>query len=144
LRELTGFFFHFDNTLTIYEFRQFDNNVFLSAERFASIEYKLVKGKIAKALPFVTRGRYGHIQGPREDDPYNLTDIFSGNEIIIETRGQHSLPDTVKKRDQVYFKITDVDEEEKQILLKKLLALSYKSKLTEFWVETRGNIQISK
>ncbi|XP_063403690.1 calcyphosin-2-like [Mytilus trossulus] len=97
LRELTGFFFHFDNTLTIYEFRQF--------------------GKSAKALPFVTRGRYGHIQGPREDDPYNLTDIFSGNEIIIETRGQHSLPDTVKKRDRVYFKITDVDEEEKQILL---------------------------
>lgn len=35
----------------------------------------------AKALPFVTRGRYGHIQGPREDDPYNLTDIFSVSNI---------------------------------------------------------------
>lgn len=97
MRELTGFFFHFDNTLTIYEFRQF--------------------GKSAKALPFIVRGRYGHVQGPRVDDPYNLMDIYAGNELIIKTKGQHSLPDTLKKQEWVYFKITDVDDEEKQTLL---------------------------
>ena len=43
--------------------------------------------------------------------------MFQGNELVLETRGHHSLPDTVRKKERVYFKITDVDEREKLNLL---------------------------
>lgn len=97
IRELTGFFFSVDNTLTIYEFRQF--------------------GKSAKALPFIIRGRFCHLQGPRKGEPYALIDICSGHNIHISTSGQHSLPDTLKRVPEVTFRVTDVDEEEKQKIL---------------------------
>nr|XP_022291385.1 calcyphosin-2-like isoform X2 [Crassostrea virginica] len=97
LRELTGFYFHIDNTLTIYEFRQF--------------------GKSAKALPLIKRGKYKHLTGSRTDEPYTLSDIFSGANLIISTEDQHSLPDSMKKDDHVYFRVTDVDEAAKQELI---------------------------
>ncbi|KAL4233136.1 Calcium-dependent secretion activator 2 [Mactra antiquata] len=98
IRELTGFFFSVDNTLTIYEFRQF--------------------GKSAKALPFIIRGHFCHLQGPREGEPYSLIDICPGHNIHIATSGQHSLPETLKRLSVITFRVTDVDEDEKrQILL---------------------------
>ncbi|XP_069131014.1 calcyphosin-2-like isoform X1 [Argopecten irradians] len=97
MRELTGFFFSSDNTLTIYEFRQF--------------------GKSAKALPFIVRGKYCHVHGPRKDEPYTLADIVQGGTLIVPAKGQHSLPDTLKRQDLIYFTLTDVEEEEKQNVL---------------------------
>ncbi|XP_033741222.1 calcyphosin-2-like isoform X2 [Pecten maximus] len=94
MRELTGFYFSSDNTLTIYEFRQF--------------------GKSAKALPFIVRGKYCHVHGPRKDEPYTLADISQGSTLIIPSEGQHSLPDTLKRQDLIYFTLTDVEEEDKQ------------------------------
>ncbi|KAK3096844.1 hypothetical protein FSP39_003894 [Pinctada imbricata] len=97
LRELTGFFFEIDNTMTIYEFRQF--------------------GKSAKALPLIGRGKYCHIQGPKKGEPYSLVDIHSGADILISTTGQHSLPDTARKSPVIRFRVTDLDEEAKQAFL---------------------------
>lgn len=97
LRELTGFYFHIDNTLTIYEFRQF--------------------GKSAKALPLIKRGKYKHLCGSKRDEPYTLFDIFSGANLIISTEDQHSLPDSMNRTDHVYFRVTDVDEAAKQQLI---------------------------
>lgn len=97
IRELTGFFFSVDNTLTIYEFRQF--------------------GKSAKALPFISRGRFCHLRGPREGEPYTLIDICSGHNLHIQTSGQHSLPATLKSVPEVTFRVTDVDEDEKREIL---------------------------
>ncbi|KAL3882032.1 hypothetical protein ACJMK2_028413 [Sinanodonta woodiana] len=96
-RELTGFFFHVDNTLTIYEFRQF--------------------GKSAKALPFIQRGKYPILSGPRKGEPYALIDIYPGATIVISSEKQPSLPDTLKKVKQITFKVTDLDQEEKERLL---------------------------
>ncbi|KAH3747908.1 calcyphosin-2-like [Dreissena polymorpha] len=102
IRELTGFFFNVDNTLTIYEFRQF--------------------GKSAKALPFISRGRFCHLHGPRKGEPYTLVDICDGHDLSISTKGQGSLPETLKKLTEVTFRVTDVEEEEKRsILLDKVL-----------------------
>ncbi|XP_052810752.1 calcyphosin-2-like [Mya arenaria] len=97
IRELTGFFFSIDNSLTIYEFRQF--------------------GKSAKALPFISRGRFSHLHGPRKGDPYTLVDICAGSDIAIATKGQSSLPETLKKIAEVTFRVTDVEEEEKRKIL---------------------------
>ncbi|XP_062613166.1 calcyphosin-2-like [Saccostrea cucullata] len=106
LRELTGFYFHVDNTLTIYEFRQF--------------------GKSAKALPLIKRGKYKHLTGGRKNEPYTLFDIYSGANLIISTEGQHSLPDTMKKADHVYFRVTDVDEAAKQDLMANDMPTTYR------------------
>lgn len=97
LRELTGFFFHVDNTLTIYEFRQF--------------------GKSAKALPFISRGQYCHPFGVRQGQPYTLVDLFIGAELVFTTSGQSSLPNTARAMKYLTFKVTDVDETEKSNVL---------------------------
>ncbi|XP_015764532.1 PREDICTED: calcyphosin-2-like [Acropora digitifera] len=55
-RELNGFFFSADNTLTLYEFHQF--------------------GTRSSALPFIQRGSYSHVQGKKKGQPYTLLDIY--------------------------------------------------------------------
>ncbi|CAH1799757.1 unnamed protein product, partial [Owenia fusiformis] len=97
LRDLTGFFFALDNTLTIYEFRQF--------------------GKSAKALPFIARGTYNRECGRRKGDPYTLVDIQVGKTLLFPTSAQHSLPSTVTNQKYVAFRITDVDNEAKENIL---------------------------
>jgi len=42
---------------------------------------------------------------------------FQGYEILIETKGQSSLPETLKKVAVVKFKVTDVDDAEKREIL---------------------------
>ncbi|KAL5011125.1 hypothetical protein ScPMuIL_013430 [Solemya velum] len=111
LRELTGFFFHIDNTFTVYEFRQF--------------------GKNAKALPFVVRGRYCHLCGHRKGQPYLLTDITPGYDLRIDTASQISLPDTLKKKPILTLRVTDVDEAEKQDLLVGDVPLTQRGKAYE-------------
>ncbi|KAJ8314669.1 hypothetical protein KUTeg_006819 [Tegillarca granosa] len=92
MRELTGFYFEADKTLTIYEFRQF--------------------GKSAKALPFISR------------------------------EGQHTLPDTLKKQKEIYFRITNVDEEEKQKLMLEDVKPSHREKVyTQLHMQNKKEIQ---
>ncbi|WAR09393.1 CAYP2-like protein [Mya arenaria] len=71
----------------------------------------------AKALPFISRGRFSHLHGPRKGDPYTLVDICAGSDIAIATKGQSSLPETLKKIAEVTFRVTDVEEEEKRKIL---------------------------
>ncbi|XP_064617965.1 calcyphosin-2-like isoform X3 [Liolophura sinensis] len=90
IRELTGFFFHVDGSLTIYEFKQF--------------------GKSAKALPFIPRGQYTFARGRRLQEPYTLTDIYPGANLEFKTAGLHSLPDSVRQQKVAVFRVTDVDD----------------------------------
>ncbi|XP_046346148.2 calcyphosin-2-like [Haliotis rufescens] len=97
LRELTGFFFHVDNTMTIYEFKQF--------------------GKSAKAIPFINRGHFLHLRGARKDQPYTLLDIYSGGNLLISTSGQMTIPASMKGNEFIKFRVISVDEDEKSVLL---------------------------
>ncbi|XP_059154039.1 calcyphosin-2-like [Physella acuta] len=97
MRELTGFFFDFDKTLTVYEFWQF--------------------GKSAKAMPFIYRGQYFHKSGPKSGLPYSLSDIYTGANLKIPTEGQLALTDSLAKNKFIVLRITEVDEQERQQLL---------------------------
>ncbi|XP_048578968.1 calcyphosin-2 isoform X2 [Nematostella vectensis] len=96
-RELNGFFFSADNTLTIYEFRQF--------------------GTRSSALPFIQRGLYSHILGSKKGRPYILQDIAVGNSLSFSTANQSSLPQSISAKPVVTLRITDLDEEAKERLL---------------------------
>lgn len=94
LRELTGFFFVNDNTMTIYEYKQF--------------------GKSGKALPFIAKGTYCHPCGRRRGKPVTLADIVVGKNIVFSTSQQPALPVTLKEESTVLIRVTEVDEEAKQ------------------------------
>mgnify|MGYP002804121021 FL=1 len=93
-RELNGFYFPADDTLTVYEFRQF--------------------GSRSSALPFIQRGKYYHAKGRTKDEPYSYQDIATGNDLVFETSEQLSLPDNLKRKAYLTLRITDVDLETKQ------------------------------
>lgn len=97
VRELTGFFFQLDRTLTVYEFKQF--------------------GKSAKAIPFIQRGVFRHPRGPKMGLLYSLTDIFKGADLLIPTAGQHALSSELAGASYLTLRVTDVDEGEKAELL---------------------------
>ncbi|KAK7503125.1 hypothetical protein BaRGS_00005751 [Batillaria attramentaria] len=97
VRELTGFFFQLDRTLTVYEFKQF--------------------GKSAKAIPFIQRGVFHHLKGPKMGLPYSLSDIFTGADLMISTEGQHALSAELARSKYITLRVTDVDEQEKAELL---------------------------
>ncbi|KAK0052843.1 calcyphosin-2 [Biomphalaria pfeifferi] len=97
MRELTGFYFAFDKTLTVYEFRQF--------------------GKSAKAMPFIYCGQYIHSSGPKSGLPYSISDIYSGATLKIPTEGQLALTDSLSKNKYIVLRITDVDEDERDQLI---------------------------
>ncbi|KAK3730272.1 hypothetical protein QZH41_016444, partial [Actinostola sp. cb2023] len=96
-RELNGFYFLADNTLTVYEFRQF--------------------GTRSSALPFIQRGSYRHIYGQRKGHHYSLQDIAVGSNLSFTTASQNSLPQSVSVKPVVTLRITDLDEEAKERLL---------------------------
>lgn len=96
-RELNGFFFSADNTLTLYEFHQF--------------------GTRSSALPFIQRGSYSHVQGKKKGQPYTLLDIYVGGSLSFMTALQASLPQTVSSCPVVVFRICDVDENAKETQL---------------------------
>ncbi|PVD28585.1 hypothetical protein C0Q70_11176 [Pomacea canaliculata] len=97
MKELTGFFFQMDRTMTVYEFKQF--------------------GKSAKAIPFIQRGVFNHPFGPKKGLPYGLCDIFVGADINIPTKGQHALSAELARCQFLTLRVTDMDEEEKSRLL---------------------------
>ncbi|XP_074640021.1 calcyphosin-2-like isoform X2 [Tubulanus polymorphus] len=99
VRELMGFFFAVDNSLTVYEYRQF--------------------GKSAKALPFLARGSYKHVYNRKKGRPITLCDISPGSTLLFSTKSQKSLPVTVSSNPVVAFRITDVDQTAKESILLK-------------------------
>ncbi|XP_072016551.1 calcyphosin-2-like [Amphiura filiformis] len=97
LRELCGFYFALDNTMTIYEYRQF--------------------GKKSSALPFIQRGSYSHVGGRRKGKPYVVQDMSVGRDLTFETSQQPTLPPFLKKSPIVSIRVTDVDESAKEELV---------------------------
>lgn len=96
VREIMGFFFDVDNSITIYEYKLF--------------------GKTAKALPFIQRNRYWAISGHRKDQIYELPDIVVGGTLFFHTEGQ-PLPDAIKRHPVVAFRVTEVDDQAKEEIL---------------------------
>ncbi|KAK2173503.1 hypothetical protein NP493_871g00041 [Ridgeia piscesae] len=106
IREITGFYFTVDNSLTLYEHREFSS-----------------KSNVT-ALPFIKRRVYSHLRGCRKGTPYTITDIVQGNNLEIKTEDQ-PVPDSMKEKPYVTFRITEVDNEAKsKILLDGLPAIS--------------------
>eukprot|EP00794_Sanderia_malayensis_P012752 gene12752-14059_t len=96
-REINGFFFPYDGTITMYEFRQF--------------------GTRSIAMPFIQRNTYSHIRGRKKNMNYTLLDIAVGNELHFTTVDQASLPDSLKSKPTIAFKITEIDEEGREKLI---------------------------
>ncbi|XP_036441126.1 calcyphosin-2 isoform X2 [Colossoma macropomum] len=91
-RELTGFFFTCDHTLTVYEYRSFGKNR-------------------CSALPFIARGVYR-----TRGRPYCLADLSRGTDLRFSTDMPH-LPESLRQRPYLTLRVTDVDEETKGTLL---------------------------
>ncbi|KAL7870999.1 hypothetical protein SRHO_G00084960 [Serrasalmus rhombeus] len=91
-RELTGFFFTCDHTLTVYEYRSFGKNR-------------------CSALPFIARGVYR-----TRGRPYCLADLSQGADLRFSTDMPH-LPESLKQWPYLTLRVTDVDEETKRTLL---------------------------
>jgi hypothetical protein len=93
-RELCGFFFGQDNSLTLYEFRQLSSR--------------------SSALPLIQRRAYAHVKGPRAGEAITLADITPGVNLSFTSHDQLSLPASMKCRKYVEFRVTDVDDAAKQ------------------------------
>nr|XP_039253532.1 calcyphosin-2-like [Styela clava] len=91
LRELFGFFFHHDNTVTVYEYRNFGKNNF-------------------KALPFISRGKYKHQNGRRKGKDVSSHDIELGKNLAFTTSSLSHLPETIKKSKFVTIRISGIDD----------------------------------
>lgn len=96
-RELTGFFFVYDKSLTVYEFRQFGKNR-------------------SNALPFVPKGVYNHQRGPRKGKPYSLNDFYVGADLTFLSLHHPSLPESIKQKLIFTIRITDIDEAASTVL----------------------------
>nr|XP_006815110.1 PREDICTED: LOW QUALITY PROTEIN: calcyphosin-2-like [Saccoglossus kowalevskii] len=92
-RELCGFYFMHDNTLTIYEYKQF--------------------GKKSSALPFIQRGCYKHVTGRRRGSLYVIQDIFTGSNLTFSTSDQNSIPQTLRQQQVIIIRVAEVDERAK-------------------------------
>ncbi|XP_059362841.1 calcyphosin-2 isoform X2 [Carassius carassius] len=91
-RKLIGFFFTCDQTLTVYEYRNFGKNRW-------------------NALPFITRGVYLN-----RGRPYCLQDISQGAELRFCTDGPH-LPQSLRQQPCLTLRVTDLDDTAKRALL---------------------------
>ncbi|XP_016099053.1 calcyphosin-2 [Sinocyclocheilus grahami] len=91
-RKLIGFFFTCDQTLTVYEYRNFGKNRW-------------------NALPFITRGVYLN-----RGRPYCLQDVSQGAELHFCTDGPH-LPQSLRQQPCLTLRVTDVDDTAKGALL---------------------------
>ncbi|XP_072257483.1 calcyphosin-2 isoform X2 [Pyxicephalus adspersus] len=90
-RELIGFFFDHDKSVTIYEYHQFGKNR-------------------TNALPFIQKGVYYHKYGCRKGKPYELDDFYSGANLTFHTVDHQSLSESLKRNPVLAIRITAVDE----------------------------------
>ncbi|XP_030816263.1 calcyphosin-2 isoform X1 [Geospiza fortis] len=89
-RELIGFFFMCDKSLTVYEFRQFGKNR-------------------TNALPFIQKGVYHHQRGQRKGKAYDLSDFYVGANLTFRSV-DHNLPESVKQNPFFTLRVISIDE----------------------------------
>ncbi|XP_063783509.1 calcyphosin-2 isoform X2 [Pseudophryne corroboree] len=91
-RELIGFFFAYDKSVTIYEYRQFGKNR-------------------TNALPFIQKGIYCHKAGWKRGKSYELEDFYSGANLTFSIEEHQSLSESLKQNPILTIRITAIDEE---------------------------------
>ncbi|ETE66790.1 Calcyphosin-2, partial [Ophiophagus hannah] len=96
-RELIGFYFTCDKSLTIYEYRKFGKNR-------------------TNALPFILKGIYMHQRGQRKGKPYTLNDFFVGADLTFLSLQHPGLPESVKQKPLFTIRVTNIDEMAKTFL----------------------------
>ncbi|KAK2515212.1 Caps2 [Columba guinea] len=89
-RELMGFFFACDRSLTVYEFRQFGKNR-------------------TNALPFIQKGVYQHQRGQKKGKAYDLSDFYIGANLTFRSV-DHKLPESVKQNPVLTLRVISIDE----------------------------------
>ncbi|XP_023788070.1 calcyphosin-2 isoform X4 [Cyanistes caeruleus] len=89
-RELIGFFFACDKSLTVYEYRQFGKNR-------------------TNALPFIQKGVYQHQRGQRKGKAYDLSDFYIGANLTFRSV-DHNLPESVKQNPIFTLRVISIDE----------------------------------
>ncbi|XP_065790175.1 calcyphosin-2 [Muntiacus reevesi] len=89
-RELVGFFFTHDQSLTIYEYRQFGKNR-------------------TNVLPFIEKNIYCHQRGRRKGKQYRLGDLYIGANLTFLSSDHPRLPESVKENTVLTLRITDID-----------------------------------
>lgn len=121
-RELCGFFFLVDGSITIYEYRQFGQRWVLTCSlchlNFISC-FTTVSNIIhrSSALPMIQRKTYKHMFGPLKGNPYEINVIKKGFNLHFRTCDHPGLPDTLSRRPVLALRITYVDENVKKHLL---------------------------
>ncbi|XP_063502578.1 calcyphosin-2 isoform X3 [Pongo pygmaeus] len=90
-RELIGFFFTHDQSLTIYEYRQFGKNR-------------------TNVLPFIQKSIYSHQCGRRKGKQYRLGDFYVGATLTFLNSDHLSLPESIKENTLLKLRITNIDQ----------------------------------
>ncbi|KAM4883195.1 calcyphosin-2 [Thomomys bottae] len=90
-RELVGFFFTHDQSLTLYEYRQFGKNR-------------------TTVLPFIHKNTYSHQCGPRKGKQYRLDDFHIGATLTFLSSDHPNLPKTIKENSILRLRITSIDQ----------------------------------
>ncbi|XP_067416022.1 calcyphosin-2 isoform X1 [Emydura macquarii macquarii] len=108
-RELIGFFFIYDRSLTIYEYRQFGKNR-------------------TNALPFIPKGIYSHQHGQRKGKQYDLSDFYVGANLTFLSHNL-SLPESIKQNPVLTLRVTNIDKAAVDIL--KTTSVEIKQDITQ-------------
>ncbi|XP_043349110.1 calcyphosin-2 isoform X3 [Dermochelys coriacea] len=108
-RELIGFFFMYDRSLTVYEYRQFGKNR-------------------TNALPFIQKGVYSHQHGQRKGQQYDLSDFYVGANLTFLSCNL-SLPESIKQNPILTLRVTNIDEAAMDIL--KTTSVGIKQDITQ-------------
>ncbi|XP_053777346.1 calcyphosin-2 [Desmodus rotundus] len=90
-RELVGFFFIHDQSLTIYEYRQFGKNR-------------------TNVLPFIQKNIYSHQRGRRKGKQYQLGDFYIGANLTFLSSNHPTLPESIKESTLLILRITNIDQ----------------------------------
>ncbi|XP_050995665.1 calcyphosin-2 [Acomys russatus] len=90
-RELVGFFFTHDQSLTVYEYRTFGKNR-------------------TNVLPFIKKDIYSHQCGRRKGKQYQLGDFYIGATLTFLTCDHPSLPKSIKENTLLRLRITNIDQ----------------------------------
>nr|XP_028601536.1 calcyphosin-2 [Podarcis muralis]XP_028601537.1 calcyphosin-2 [Podarcis muralis]XP_028601538.1 calcyphosin-2 [Podarcis muralis]XP_028601539.1 calcyphosin-2 [Podarcis muralis] len=98
-RELIGFFFAYDKSLTVYEYRQFGKNR-------------------TNALPFIQKGVYTHQCGQRKGKQYCLSDVYVGADLTFLSVQHPALPESMKQKPVFTIRVTNIDETARAFLKK--------------------------
>uniref|UniRef100_A0A8C3W7H1 Calcyphosine 2 n=1 Tax=Catagonus wagneri TaxID=51154 RepID=A0A8C3W7H1_9CETA len=90
-RELVGFFFTHDQSLTIYEYRQFGKNR-------------------TNVLPFIQKNIYCHQHGRRKGKQYQFGDFYVGANLTFLSSEHPRLPESIKENTLLILRITNIDQ----------------------------------